>query len=62
METRMRRALLIADYKAFLKILEDNGVPFEASFTDDDLKHMSLADLQSLVHMARDLARTPNNR
>jgi hypothetical protein len=62
MDIEKTRFLLIEEFKAFLALIEQKGLPFTAPWSDDEIKEMELSDLKRLVSIARDLARTPSSQ
>lgn len=51
---------LIMQYHSYEAILRNAGIG-DFAFTDDQLKEMSLNELQNLVREVREIARTPRD-
>lgn len=54
------RTLLEGQYHAFSSLLEEHGVPFPY-LSEEELNALSDIDLQKMVRVLRDLARTPTS-
>lgn len=59
MDQKQVHDLLVSDYKAYLEIVSERGIPFSGPATDSEIEKLSDSDLKVHVRHLRDIARTP---